>query len=77
MLTDLDEAERLLKLSDPCVENGLDDSTNQDNFLSYRQLRLNFWAVKALKARVYLYTGDTAKAYQEAKAIIDAKDNSG
>lgn len=77
VLTDLDEAERLLKLSDPCVENGLDDSTNQDNFLSYRQLRLNFWAVKALKARVYLYTGDTAKAYQEAKAIIDAKDNSG
>ena len=42
--------------------------------MAYRQSRLNYWAVKALQARTYLYLGRTGEAYAAAKAVIDAKD---
>ncbi|MDE7373998.1 MAG: RagB/SusD family nutrient uptake outer membrane protein, partial [Odoribacter sp.] len=38
-------------------------------FMDFRGLRLNYYAVKALQARFYLYTGQTKKAYNAAKAV--------
>lgn len=81
--TDLNKAEELLGKSDPVLKytysqlNGLgnDPAELDDEFLMYRKYRLNYYAVKALKARFYLYTGQTAKAYTEAMAIINAKLN--
>ncbi|MDF2191407.1 RagB/SusD family nutrient uptake outer membrane protein [Paraflavitalea sp. CAU 1676] len=48
-------------------------STSLDLFLMYRQNHLNYWAVKATLARLYLYKGDKAKALQFAKEVIDSK----
>ena len=54
VLRDLDEAESLLADSDPVIEGGpmasLED--DQDVYLRYRQLRMNYYAVLALKAKV-------------------------
>ena len=41
--------------------------------MGYRQFRFNYYAVKALEARFFMYIGETAKAYAAAKAVIDAK----
>jgi starch-binding outer membrane protein, SusD/RagB family len=41
-----------------------------DPFLSYTQNHLNYWAVQALMARVYLYKGDRDNADKYAKAVI-------
>ena len=83
ILSDLDAAEEKLGKSDPILEYTFDELTGtdanpaddllEDNFLVYRRHRFNYWAVKALKARVYLYIGDNANAYKEAKAVIDAR----
>ncbi len=41
-----------------------------DPFTSYTQNHLNYWAVQALLARVYLYKGDFDNADKYAKAVI-------
>lgn len=41
-----------------------------DPFTSYTQNHLNYWAVEALLARVYLYKGDFENADKYAKAVI-------
>ncbi len=61
---DLDHAEQLLAQSD-------NDALEDDDFFQYRQFRLNYQAVRALKARLYLYTGQTEKAHQLAMDIIE------
>jgi hypothetical protein len=81
---DLTTAEELLFKHDPFVVHTVETVNNagatagtiHDPFLHYRQLRLNYWAVKALQARFYLYTGKTAEAYSAASAVIQAA-NSG
>ena len=79
---DYDEAERLLSYSDPILKFSFDDlNDNQritdgdvkSDFYMNRHCRLNYWAVKALKARAYLYIGDQANAYRYAKEVIDAE----
>ncbi|OFY42723.1 MAG: hypothetical protein A2X18_13625 [Bacteroidetes bacterium GWF2_40_14] len=78
---DLEKAELLLKDNDPIFKytfTYLNDFVVSgdiviDDFLGYRQNRFNYWAVKALLARFYLYTGITTKAYTIAKSIINAK----
>ena len=75
---DLDEAESLLADGDPVIEGGpmasLED--DQDVYLRYRQLRMNYYAVLALKARVYLYAGEPGKALEMARKLLaDAKVN--
>ena len=84
---DIDAALALLKDHDPVFKYSfaeLDDFTNsknnvdlQDDFLGYRRLRFNYYALKALKARLYMYLGDKSKAYEEAKGVIDALDRNG
>lgn len=83
VLADLDIAEEKLKTSDPVMEFSYDelagadsklaDQLPDDDFLLNRRYRFNYWAVRALKARVYLYIGDKAKAYNEAMAVINAQ----
>lgn len=73
ILRDLDQAEALLLKADPVISNGPQSSTiagvsNDDRF---RTLRMNYYAVLALKARVYLYAGDKINALKYAKMVID------
>lgn len=79
---DLAKAEELLKNNDPLFKYTFDELATENeevanNHLLYRQYRLNYWAVKALQARMYLYLGETTDAYRIAKEIIDAKDSKG
>lgn len=78
---DLEQAERLLAGSDPIQEynydalNKMGDNpvTLDDEYMQFRQFRINYFAVRAIKARLYLYIGKLDKAYKEARYIIDAK----
>lgn len=76
---DLLAAEQLLEKVDPILpteeEVDRDLSISAENFLVARQIRFNYYAVKAMEARFYLWLGGTenkAKAYQCAKLVIDA-----
>ena len=83
---DLLQADSLLKQYDPIVtqaseEEGIDNdlSVSAENFLLQRQIRFNYYAVKGLEARFYLWLGganNKAKAYLCAKEVIDAVDSS-
>ena len=70
---DLLAAEQNLANVDPVLSSSLTYSGNEDNFFDNRNLRLNYYAVKALQARYYLYTNQTGKAYEAAAAIYTAK----
>lgn len=75
---DIEQAEQLLKESDPIFESTFTALNNpgnkvEDDFKCYRQSRLNYWAVRALHARMALYTGKNAEAHAIAMEIINAK----
>ena len=72
ILRDLDVAESLLADSDPVIENGPMASLGEDEevYLRYRQLRMNYYAVLALKARGYLYAGENTKALAVARKLL-------
>lgn len=75
---DIQQAENLLKESDPIFEStfsalNMPNNKVQDDYIYYRQSRLNYWAVRALHARMALYTGKTADAHTIAMDIINAK----
>lgn len=67
ILDDLDSAMALLQKSDPVISTGKNDTDNGGrNLYNFRNLRLNYFAVKALAARVNMYLGKTrAKDYRE------------
>lgn len=70
ILTDLNEAESLLD-QDP-IKTGKVISTNDDNgYLLNRKLRFNYYAVLALKARAYLWSGKSEQAFESAKKVIE------
>lgn len=74
---DLEEARTLLA-NDPVKTEGTLMSGAQDgtgNFMRYRALRFNYYAVEALLARVYLYMGDKKDAFKYASDVIKAADN--
>ena len=74
---DLEEA-RVLLANDPVKTEGTMMSGTTDgtsNFLRYRALRLNYYAVEALLARVCLYTGDKANALKYATDVIKTVDS--
>lgn len=65
------EAEKLLSVHtdiDQIANN--QNSTSSDLFLMFRQNHLNYWAVKALLARMYLYKGDKPNALKYAQEVI-------
>ena len=63
LIADLDKAEKLLKDNDPIFGytfeelNAPSSVEIEDTYMCYRQSRLNYWAVKALQSRMYLYLG--------------------
>ena len=73
ILADLDKAEQLLKEGNDPLINSRQEITYRggDDFLANRQYHFNYWAVVALKARVYLYMGDKANALKYAKEVIN------
>jgi hypothetical protein len=65
-IADLSQANLLLSNTDTVA---IVHAAN-DPFTSYTQNHMNYWAVKALMARVYLYKGDLDHADQYAKEVI-------
>ncbi len=77
VVADLEEA-RVLLANDPVRTDGTMMSGTEDgtsNFLRYRALRLNYYAVEALMARAYLYIGDKTNAYKYATDVIKTVDS--
>ena len=71
---DLLEAEKLLYKYDPIVVGIKDDG---HVFLDLRKCRMNYYALKALQARVYLWYGDKKQACAAAISVISAVDADG
>lgn len=61
----------ILKESDPWVLEGKDEFS--DRFFEKRRERMNYYAVKALLARVYLYAGNTVEAGKLADELIQTQ----
>lgn len=58
ILNDLDAAMGLLEKSDPVINTGKNETDNGGrNIYNFRNLRLNYFAVKAIAARVNMYLG--------------------
>lgn len=82
LFNDLVEAESLLSKSDPFITYSIQDFKNgtysaKNDFMNYRYLKMNYYAVKALKARAYLWFNEPSKAYEEATFLIDLKNPNG
>ncbi len=76
VVADLEDA-RILLANDPVKTEGTLMTGSQDgtsNFLRYRALRLNYYAVEGLLARVYLYMGDKTDAFKYATDVIKTTD---
>lgn len=76
VLADLSEAENLLKDSDPIIESGPQNVEAEDglNVTTFRTQRLNYYAVKALQARVNLYAGDKEAALASAREVVKVQE---
>lgn len=74
VIDDLTAAAALLKDADPVITEGVRHVASPEgvNDLYYRQYRLNYYAVKALLARAYLWKGDKPNALREAQEILTA-----
>lgn len=74
--TDYEDALNYLA-NDPVKTEGTMMSSTEDgssNFLRYRALRLNDYAVEALMARAYLYMGNKTEAFKYATDVIKTAD---
>lgn len=73
---DLTAAENALEDNDPIFSESIAGMANiaegDDDFMTYRQFRFNYYAVKALQARFYLYTRQSERAYASAKSVMEA-----
>lgn len=69
ILEDLKKAEELL--IDDSIKTGIIESSENTFYESKRNMRLNYFAVKALQARVNLYAGNTIEANNAAKIVIE------
>lgn len=72
IINDLKYAESLLS-NDPIITGGLNTGEAGDgyDFFRSRNQRMNFFAIKGLQARVYLYRRDFVSALAAAKYVID------
>lgn len=73
VLMDLEEADSLLKADDPIISSGIVETTSGDvlyDFYTNRNYRMNYYAVKALQARVYLWQGNYDSARNAALEVI-------
>lgn len=73
IIRDLTAASDLLKddkIRTDGVMNGESKDPNENKDFRYRQYRLNYYAVRALLARAYLWMGNKTEAYKIAHSII-------
>lgn len=72
VLEDLKQAEQLL-VKDPVITEGPRNTAASDgvNDLRLRTYRLNYYAVQALMARVYLYAGRNEDALSMARKLVE------
>lgn len=73
IIRDLTAASDLLKedkIRTDGVMNEESEDLNENTDLRYRQYRLNYYAVRALLARTYLWMGNRAEAYKVAHDVI-------
>jgi len=84
LLKDLADAEALLKDTDPITKYSIvqlkapsSSLALPDTYFGYRDIRMNYYAVKALQARAQLWFNNPQQAYLCAKEIIDAKNTDG
>ena len=70
IIRDLNEAAQLLKGSDPIVTKREITESVDNGYLINRQLHLNYYAVKALEARVYMWIENYSKALEAAEEVI-------
>lgn len=77
---DLDAAEKLLEEFDPLLIPVTPGSTStygfstvypDEEFLSYRRFRFNYYAVLALRARLNMYIGNTDEAARYASTVVE------
>lgn len=68
ILEDLDSAESLLA-DDVIIRSGI--INEPDFYTGHRNQRMNYFAVKALKARVYLWTNKKTEAHDAALAVLN------
>lgn len=73
VLADLDKAETLLvKAGDPLISGPQSITySGKGDLAANRQYRFNYWAIQALRARIYMYTGDEDKALEYADKVIE------
>lgn len=79
IISDLEKGERLTIKYDTLCKGAFEDvvcrleyrTFGLSEFLSFRGYRLNYYAIRALKARAYLYKGDLENARKEARYIMD------
>lgn len=76
VMTDLKEAEILLKEVDPIIEFGPRNEDSKDglNHTTFRTQRMNYYAVKALQARVLLYAGEIKDAVIAAREVVEVQE---
>lgn len=80
LMKDLDEAAALLREYDPIVSDGhLDElkEVNVDGYYKKRNLKLNYYAVRALQARAAMWFGTPEavdKAFEAASEVVAASD---
>lgn len=73
ILPDIIEAQELLSEVDPILTSGvLNYEGENGNWWHYRQLRMNYYAVTLLKARVHQWMGDDDNAIAETEKITDS-----
>lgn len=70
-IADLNMAAELLKV-DPILTGKIVSSTDDSGYLINRQVHLNYYAVKGLLARIYLYRKDQVKALENANVVINS-----
>ncbi len=71
VIADLEAAATLLK-ADPLVTGKTITSLDDNGYLLNRQVHLNYYAVKGMMARVYLYKKDYTKALECANEVIQS-----
>ena len=73
IIKDLETASSLLSVVDPVITEGAKnyDSGVGANDMNYRQYRMNYFAVNALIARAYLWSGNKEKAGEYARMVIE------
>ncbi len=68
VIDDLTQAENELE-NDPIITYGIAGNP-KNSFFQYRHLRLNYYAIQALLARVWMYRGVNDKAMEYAQKVI-------